>query len=593
MLSTFLFGIGIGSILFAPFIDRRKSPLLWFAILELIIGISTILSVSLYKELPFIFLKLQNIFSQSFWLFSFIQFLLCSAIMIIPTLCMGAIFPTVSRIYTKDINKIGQSIGNIYFFNTIGAILGSFVGGFIMIPFIGVQLSIILTSATSTFLGVLLLILTSLKTFKKAITAGFITIAFVVFVYNTPSWDKMIMTLGPYVNPLDDAIIERIKTKDQYGELLLYKEGINAIITVRREADGRTISYQSNGKHEARSVDSKPGKAWSLLGHMPMLLSKEANNALLVGLGSGITLGAMEQYPLKEIDVVEIEPAVVEAAGYFSEANNNALDDPRVKLHIRDGRNFLLTTQNRYDVIVSAVSDPWITGVSNLFTREYFEELSNKLNYDGIVTLWFQNYRISNDDFKIGLNTFASVFPYVSLWFHYSSTADLIVIGSKSKHFIDMNLLYARFGDKNVRRDLARIEITDPFEILNLLLIGNSDIRSYIKGSNINTDDRPILEFTLPMLLYTDPGKGPNERIQDLLANARDFIPPVIIPYENKEDFYFKLGVTYAQYVFREEQAISLFERVLDLNPEHREAREYLDALQRFSGIDTASKFLQ
>ncbi len=580
MLTTFLFGIGIGSILFAPFIDRRRAPLLWFAILELIIGISAILSVPLYKELPFIFLKLHSIFSQNFWLFSFIQFLLCSAIMIIPTLCMGAIFPTVSRIYTKDIDKIGQSIGNIYFFNTVGAILGSFVGGFIMIPFIGIQRSIILASATNIFLGVLLLTITSLKTFKKVAAAGIITIAFIVFVYNIPSWDRMIMTLGPYVNPLDEVNIEKIKTKEQYGELLFYKEGINAIITVRREADGRTISYQSNGKYEAKSVDSKPGKAWSLLGHIPMLLSKGASNALLVGIGSGITLGSMEQYPLKEIDVVEIEPAVIEVVGYFSAANNNALDDPRVKLHIRDGRNFLLTTQNRYDVIVSAVSDPWITGVSNLFTREYFEELSNKLNHDGIVALWFQNYRISNNDFNIGLNTFASVFPYVSLWFHYSGTSDLIVIGSKNKHSIDMNLLYTRFEDENIRRDLARIEISDPFEILNLFLIGNSDIRSYIGSSKINTDDRPILEFTLPMLLYTDPGRGSNERVQDLLANARDCIPPIIIPHENKEDFYFRLGVTYAQYVFRNEQAISLFERVLDINPEHRKAREYLDAIQ-------------
>jgi spermidine synthase len=310
MLATFLFGIGVGSIVFAPFIDRRKKPLLWFAILELIIGIAALLAVPLYKRLPFLFLGLHESLSQHFWLFLAAQFLLCAAVMVIPTLCMGAIFPTVSRIYTRGLDSIGQKIGNIYFFNTAGAIAGAFVGGFIMIPTIGVQPAILLTAAISTALGLLLLLISPVKRVKRFVSAGIIAIFFTAFLYNTPSWSMMVMTMGAYVNPIEKRALEALQETGAYGELLFYREGINAIITVRREADGRTISYQSNGKYEARSVDSKPGKAWSLLGHLPMLFSDDAERALLVGIGSGITLGSMEQYPLREIDVVEIEPVL-------------------------------------------------------------------------------------------------------------------------------------------------------------------------------------------------------------------------------------------------------------------------------------------
>ena len=131
---------------------------------------------------------------------------------------------------------------------------------------------------------------------------------------------------------------------------------------------------------EARARGSRPAETWSLLGHIPMLLmDRPPENALLVGLGSGITLGAMESYPVRKVDVVELEPAVVEAAAFFAESNNHALTDPRTNLHISDGRNFVFTTEETYDVIISAVSDPWITGVSNLFTQEYFTELKEKL----------------------------------------------------------------------------------------------------------------------------------------------------------------------------------------------------------------------
>lgn len=582
MLSTFLLGLGIGSVLFAHFINRRKTPLIWFGILELIIGLSVLLSIPFYRKLPFIFLDMYSSFSNNYWVFLLFQFLLCSSIMIIPTICMGATFPTVSKIYTKNLDILGKSIGHIYFFNTVGAIFGSFIGGFVFIPVIGIQRTVILMTILNILLGATILAFSPMKLPIRAGVAGISIAIIIASPLMLPPWEKMVMTIGPYANPVTGFRMEAIK-KGKYDEVLLfYKEGINAVITVRKSGiDGNTITYQANGKNEARAVGSKPSEAWSILGHIPMLLAKDAKSALLVGLGSGITLGAMEQYPLDKIDVVEIEPAVVEAARFFNNANNNALEDKRVRLHITDGRNFLFSAKEEYDVIISAVSDPWITGVSNLFTREYFNEINHKLAADGIVALWFQNYRISPYDLKTGLNTFASVFPYVSLWFHYTGTADLIVIGSRYDHRFDPDLLHKRMPDEKIKKDLSRIEILTPFDIFSLYLMGNNDLREYIKGSGINTDDKPILEFTIPRFLYSDPDAGSKERVLDMIGRTKEVIPPVIVLEADKEEFYYRLGVTYSSYVFRTEQAISLFRKVLEINPRNKASSDYIETLKK------------
>ena len=581
MLSTFLFGIAFGSASFAPFIDKRKIPLFWFGLLESIIGFSVLISIFLYKELPFIFTKMSFSFSGHFWLFLFLQALLCGTVMIVPTFCMGAIFPTVSRIYSKDLNKIGTSIGNIYFYNTLGSIFGSFAGGFILVPFIGIQQSIILITLLNISLGIILTFISSSHIKVKISFAAVSILILIPSIFFLPPWEKMVMTMGTYVNPVSSTNPEVIKKDIYKEELLFYKEGLNATITTKRSADGKTITYQANGKNEARAIGSRPAEAWSVLGHIPMLLSKETREVLLIGLGSGITLGAVEQYPAKHIDVVEIEPAVVEASRFFSDANNNAIDDSRVDLHITDGRNFPVISDKTYDVIISAVSDPWITGVANLFTQEYFKELDDKIAENGVVALWFQNYRTSLEDLKTGLNTFASVFPHVSLWFHYAGTADLIVIGSKSEHTFDFDDLSKKMALKNVKKDLSKIDLNDPYDILNLFLMGNKDIRRYITGASINTDNHNILEFRLPKLLYRDPGEGNNERVTDIIGHATDFIPISITEKINKEAFYFELGKTYFSFVFREDQAKQLFKKVLDLNPEHQGAIDYLKELKR------------
>ena len=584
MLATFLAGIGIGSIAFAPFVDRCKRPLFWFALLEAVIGLFAIASIFIYRELPFIFFNLKQSFGDQFWLFLVFKFLLASVVMIVPTLAMGAIFPLVIRIYSEGVGTIGKKVGNIYSVNTAGAILGSFVGGFILVPVVGAQAGVMLMAGLNIFLSFVILYISAIPIKWKYISGAAFAAVYAVIALTLPSWEKMAMTTGMYVNDYGEKADASFESWKFDEKLLYYHEGLNAIITVRSSGpNGEVISYQANGKYEARSERGLPPKSWAILGHLPaMLHDDEPKDALVIGLGSGVTLGMMEHYPYESFDVVELEHAVVNAARFFSKANHNALDDPRVRMHLTDGRSFLASVDKKYDVIVSGVSDPWISGVSNLFTYDYFMELKGKLTEDGLVALWFSNYRNTPEDFRTGLNTFAQVFPNTSIWFHYKANLDLVVIGTVGKHELHMDRLKAVFERPEVNEELRKIEIDSPYDVFSLYLTGGEDLRGFLKGAAINTDERPILEFSLPKSLYGKVNGA--ERVTELLAASTEIAPPATLDGMDESEFYLELGKNYNRYQFRVGQALRAFEKSLELNPGQKEAALYAQKLRRELG---------
>lgn len=586
MLSTFLAGIGLGSIAFAPLVDRCRKPVFWFALLEAVIGLFALATIFLYKEFPFVFFNLKQAFGERFWLFLVFKFLMASAVMIVPTLAMGALFPLVNRIYSEGRRSIGKRVGSVYFFNTSGAILGSFAGGFILIPWIGAQNGVVLIAALNIAICIAALAFSGLPTARIYRWAAVFAALYAVVALSLPSWERQAMTTGMYANDYGSAVKRASFSEWDFNDkLLYYNEGLNAVITVRSSGpDGEIITYQANGKQEARSDSGKPPASWTVLGHIPAILHRgDARDALLVGLGSGVTLGMMELYPFRAFDVVELEPAVVDAARFFSRANNNALEDPRVRLHVTDGRSFLSSVNRKYDIIVSGVSDPWISGVSNLFTYDYFMELKGKLNEGGIVAVWFSNYNSTPEDFRIGLNSFAAVFPHASVWFHFRESLDLVVIGSVGEHPVDMARLRAVFADRGIRESLNTVEIKTPYDFFGLYLAGGAGLRGYIGDSAINTDERPLLEFSLPKSLYRKV-TGP-ERVAELLESAGGETPGVALNGEDPGEFYLNLGKSLNQYAFRLEHARLSFLRSLEFDPGNAEAAFYAERLGQELGL--------
>ena len=253
-----------------------------------------------------------------------------------------------------------------------------------------------------------------------------------------------------------------------------------------------------------------------ILGHLPLLLHPNPEDVLVIGLGSGITLGAVEQHPeVKTIDAVEIEPAVVEAARYFNKYNNRALEDPRLNLIVGDARNYTLLSDKKYDVITAEPSNPWVAGSANLFTKEQLELYKKRLKPGGIVFQWAHIYRLSPEDVKTIMATFQEVFPHTTVWQSFFGR-DIFLIGSPEPLKIDFAAFQEKMARKKIKKDLARVHLDNSFLLLSYSVLDEKGAKDYSKGGQIHTDNHPVLEFQAPKAIFLDPAKTESANLEAL-----------------------------------------------------------------------------
>jgi len=523
MLTTFLIGIALGSFLMSRAIDRLKRPLLAFILIEIAIGASAFLSLFLFAELPYLFVVLYRTFSDSQNLILFSKFSLAAVVMILPTLFIGALFPLVVKLYTPGLNRVGYSIGKAYSLNTIGCILGSFCGGFIFVPLIGIQNSILLAIGLNIFLAFLLLLASSYRARAlKLPLAAVLAIGTLGLSLHVPPWNPSLMSSGVYMYVRFVIDLDRQQLMDRYTQdadlLLFYKEGHSSTVSVHRSKASDNIYLKVNGKVEASTVGDMPTQI--LLGQIPMLLSRSQEEVLVVGMGSGVTVGSVARHPARRITVAELEPAVVEASRHFSHVNYQVLEDPRVRVMTYDARNYLLVTADKYDVIISEPSNPWMAGVSNLFTREFFRLGSQRLKPGGIFCQWLQLYKISPDNLRSILGTFHQVFPHLLVF--QVENYDLLILGSFEPLYIDPASLQERISQTKVEEDLKRINIDSPRALLAHFVLGTREVPELIQKAPVNTDDNALLEFSAPKSLYQDTSE---ENFKELTRYSRGLTP--------------------------------------------------------------------
>jgi spermidine synthase len=267
---------------------------------------------------------------------------------------------------------------------------------------------------------------------------------------------------------------------------------------------------------------------------------------------------------------VELEPAVREAGSLFAEHNGHVLDDPRVRVWIADGRNFLLTTPRQYDVIVSEPSNPWIGGLASLFTTEMFQAARARLRPDGIMVQWLQGYTLDGEDLRMIVRTFASVFPGATLW--ASTRDDFLLVGRTDPGAVDLPTIKARFErNADAARDLRRANVKVWTQVMGSLILGAADFRRLAGEGPLNTDDRLTLEFSAPRALYHDT----IDLNWQLIAAARRAELPEFTPGSrgllDEIGTRYDLGLELARRNFRV-LALAQFDRVLAADPRHAPA---------------------
>ena len=536
MLVAFICGLGLGSLVLAGWIDRRARLLGTLALLQLAVGLTALLVEPLFGLLPLVVVELVNRYAGSFGLLHLSEFLLAFGLMFLPTFAAGGIFPAAAKLYTRHLATVGKSVGDAYAANTLGAVLGAFAGGFLLIPLIGVQASIL--AATTLNIGLGLYFLWRDGSFSRplvrVLAPGLLLLP--LAVSRLPAWDVALLNSAPYLYAGQYQSAARLAGQGvahaigQDRRLLYAKEGMTATVTAWDLRGERFMRV--NGKVVASS-QGKDLRSHSLLAHLPLLLHEDPQQVLLIGLGCGISLGAALCHPIAAIDCVELSPEVVEATELFSEVNQDALADPRTQMIVGDGRNHLALSEGRYDVIISQPSSLWIAGMVDLFTREFFHDCRQKLAPGGLVGVWLQAYALEPEDVQTIVATFADAFPYMSMW-ELMPGIDYLLVGSASPVEVGLDRLATRLDRPGVRRDLARSGGGDALDVLCSYVMGDQGIKKLAGDAPLNTDDNARLEFAAPRGLYRDLSRGRGLfSLADLAAVRRvdlGFVHPAATP---------------------------------------------------------------
>ena len=541
VLVTFITCLALGSMVFGWLADQVRSPIRLLVWTQLAAALLALLVSQILGNSQLFFAKLIYSCHTHFVLLSVLKTLCLFALMLPPTLLLGATFPLVGKIFTQSVSKVGRSIGVAYTVNTIGAVLGSFCAGFVLIPFLGKEKGLALVAALQVF-TCLVIALAVLRKVQRPLwrPVPFVVVALVGLglCLRYPLWDRHLLSMGKYhrlsgfAKVLDNvgwlkamfrgtAILNASKEL----ELIYYGDGIGGFTAVLKEARSSGVgepeyTLVNSGKPDASSYADM--ETQTLLAHLPMLFHRNAKRVMVLGLASGITAGEVLHYPVERLDVLEIGRQVVEASRFFLPWNNNVLSDPRTDLIVQDGRAHLQLTDRTYDVIISEPSNPWMAGLATLFTREFFTLVRNRLDSDGIFVQWLHAYSMDWPTYALVGRTFADVFPNSALVVTnpLMSGADCLLVGFKGK---DKLIL------ENAKRNLSfaqrskNASLVNP-EVLYALVVSEDLPRLFGEGP-VNTDSQPRLEFAAPRLLTTmetgDPAITAN-------IQTRAWVSPVV-----------------------------------------------------------------
>ncbi|MEO8500541.1 MAG: methyltransferase domain-containing protein, partial [Vicinamibacteria bacterium] len=409
----------------------------------------------------------------------------------------GALFPLGLRLLRSRLTP-AQSMGFGSAVNTLGAILGASLAGFIFLPGLGLDRTLRLAAFVSALSSIAVAVHAARMTRVLGSLAGFLALWTLAI---SPSFDKELFAGGAYkYSAYDpDLTVEDVLRR---GELVSYAEGRIANVSVKRV--GSSFSLAVDGKVDATSGGDMLTQR--LLAHVPFLISERPEKALVIGLGSGVTASAALTHDPASVTAVEISKEVVEAARrFFAEANRKVLENPKLRLVVGDARQYVLATRERYDVIISEPSNPWMAGVSALFTREFFTSVKSRLAGGGVFCQWGHLYNMGGSDLATLLATFRDVFPGGRVF--VISEADILIVGSEGGTTLDPKRIAGIH--EAARADLLDSKLTPAIlgAIPTVLL---SDL-PWLEGARRHTDDAPVLDFSAPLSMHAQTAT-PNRR---------------------------------------------------------------------------------
>jgi len=590
MLLAFLIGLATGGAWFSRYLKKRPDAdaAVLFASLLASAGLLAYATTWLFQLLPRLFGEIYYAWAPSANTVFGIQFAFGLLIMFPATFALGGIFPAVLQIHARRLSQVAGSVGTVYASNTLGTILGAGVAGFLLIPRLGVQPSVLWIAGLELVLAVIVaLFVIEGPGARRIVPVGLAVVGLGLVLFAAPTWDVRMMNSGVYMNLFGTDEEEGWQGFESYvyenNEIIYAREGLTASVIVAEQPAFANLYLAVNGKIDASSQGDLETQLMS--SHLPLLFHEDPRDILVIGLASGITVGAAAAHPVDNIRVVEVEAAMVPAARLFEKHNNYVLDDPRVTLSINDARNELEFSSADYDVIISEPSNPWMTVASNLFTADFFRMAKERVRPGGVFCQWIQNYYLPAEDMRSVVAAFRESFPYVML-FETFDGIDQLLLGSQEPLEFNLQELQARMEELKVRMDLGRIDAGRAEDILSLLRLGPTQVDRMTEGAPRNTDDNARVEFSAPKTLglYT---------LDDNMAMIRRFMddpldllnPPIEEPLERD-----RIRLTLVEkWLLRDHRDLArVGAEALSSGPQQERALEILAELERRDRDDDA-----
>ena len=427
---------------------------------------------------------------------------------------LGITFPLALALAHRGGTLSPRRLGALYAVNTVGSITGSLLAGFVLIPTVGLRVGLLVAAGALLAGAAAVAMSGGLSRLARATVLASIA-AVAVGMGMSPRWDHERLASGGYLYARFVPAGVDHGTALTAGSLLYYREGAAGTVSVRRLTGTRSLVI--DGK-----VDASTGRdmlTQKLLGHLPLLLHPDPKDVAIVGLGSGVTLASALTHPVTSVDVIEISPEVVDASAAFLDENRRALENPRTRLIVGDGRSHLSLSSRRYDVVVSEPSNPWMAGVAALFTEEFFLAVRARLRPGGVFCQWTHTYGISATDLRSIVATFRAVFPDGTMWL--VGDGDLLLLGSRQVLDARLEGVGGAWRRPGVAEDLRGVAVHEPFSLLSLYVGGPSEMARYAGDAPRQTDDRLALEFSGPYAALAGAPESHASALRALLDQER------------------------------------------------------------------------
>jgi spermidine synthase len=532
VLAVALVGIGVGGLLYAFVADDEPATLSGFAWCCLLEAAAVAATYALGDRIALLAMVLVPLRSAGFVSTTAAWSLVTAIVVLPPALVAGYQFPLLIALFGRGRDRLGRQIGYTYTANTIGAIVGSLAGGFGFLPWLSAP-------GTWQLVAIALLALAVVAAVLAARTSSHVAVTYVAQVALAIVVIVLVRATGPTAVWRDGAI----------GAGHAPADALTAPNNLRSwsNAQRSTVVWEVDGTESGVSLDIRPsgyaffvnGKSDGaargdaatqvMLGLLGAVVPAHPRRGLVIGLGTGSSAGWLAAIPeMERVDVVELEPIVLDVARACEPVNQNVLNNPKVRVQIGDAREMLLTTRERYDVIASEPSNPFRAGIASLFTVEYYRAANDRLTDDGVFAQWVQAYEIDARTLQTIYATMAGVFPQIETW--QTQPGDLVIVGSKHPRRYRADVLAGRITAEPFRSALAHAWRAVDLNGFLAHYVANDTVARALGTSSlaeVNTDDRNIVEFGLARSLGRNELVGVDDDLRSLAHAMNSARPPI------------------------------------------------------------------